>query len=86
MQAMRIRVSTIIDFAITVAIIGKEPCSGADVVLHIDYRPLPQIERGWETAGLAAKIRFEADDLTLRLDLDGADDPNDGVSQLQNAA
>lgn len=70
MDPVKIRVSRIIDFGSIVSIVGIDTDSDEPVVVHVDRRPFAEIWKAWSTAGFPQPIEFDADNLTLKLDID----------------
>lgn len=66
MEAVTIVVERIMDFGVTVGIVGIDTASNRRVVVHVDYRPLHAIATQWKAAGLIEPVVFDAP-LTLNL-------------------
>jgi hypothetical protein len=77
MDPMRIRVTRIMDFGTIVSIIGIDTESNKPVVVHVDHRPFQAILESWKTSDFSQPISFDADRLTLNLNID-MDDGDDG--------
>ena len=80
MEPIRIRVSRIIDFGTIVSIVGTDTSSQKPVVVHVDHRPFQSIWETWRAAGFEQPISFDAERLTLNLDLDPDDADIDGAA------
>ena len=76
MDPIRIRVSRIIDFGTIVSIVGDDITSKRPVTIHVDHRPFQSFWETWKSAGQPQPIEFDADRLTLNLDLE----PDEEVS------
>jgi len=74
MDPIRIRVTRIMDFGTIVSIVGVDAVSGKPIVVHVDHRPFQAILGGWKATGFSQPIAFDADRLTLNLNLDADDD------------
>jgi hypothetical protein len=74
MDAIRIRVSRVMDFGTVVSIVGVDTTSDLPVVVHVDHRPYQVIWDAWKAAGFPQPIEFDADNLTLNLAIDPDDD------------
>jgi len=74
MSPIRIRVSRIVDFGSIVSIVGVDLTSNKSVVVHVDHRPFQSIWETWQAAGFSQPITFDADRLTLNLDMNPDDD------------
>lgn len=86
MDPIRIRVARIIDFGKVVSVLGVDLETDKIVVVHIDHRPLDTILDGWNAPDFAQPLSFDADQLTLSLNM--SPDGNDGgerTSQLRAA-
>lgn len=73
MEPVRLRVTKIIDFGTIVSIIGIDVCSNETVIIHVDHRPFGAVWEAWGAAGFPEPIEFDADNLTLKLDIDPED-------------
>ncbi|MGH6890211.1 MAG: hypothetical protein ACREHF_13620 [Rhizomicrobium sp.] len=85
MEPVRIAVSRIIDFGTIVSIVGVDISSQESVVVHLDHRPFAAVWEAWRAAGFPEPIEFDAEALTLRLDVDD-DQGGDRVLQAESAA
>ena len=74
MQPLRIRIDRIVDFGTVVSLVGFDVTAAIPVTVHIDHRPFSAFSEAWRESGLAQPIEYEADRLTLRLDMLPADD------------
>ena len=74
MQPLRIRVERIVDFGTTVSLVGVDTDNQQQVTIHVDHRPFEKLWRAWHEAGLPQPIEYDADRLTLRLDMVPDDD------------
>ena len=77
MEPIRIRVSRIIDFGTIVSIVGVDLTSSRSVVVHVDHRPFQSIWETWQAAGFSQPITFDAERLTLNLDMNPDDSGED---------
>lgn len=78
MEPIRIRVTRIMDFGTIVSIVGTDIVSNKPIMVHVDHRPFQAIWDTWKSANFPQPISFDAERLTLNLDveLDGlADEP-----------
>jgi hypothetical protein len=75
MEPIRIRVTRIIDFGTIVSIVGTDVSSSKPIMVHVDHRPFQAIWDTWKAANFPQPIEFDAERLTLNLDveLDDAD-------------
>jgi hypothetical protein len=87
MDPIRIRVARIIDFGKMVAVLGVDLETDKVVVIHIDHRPLDTILDSWKAPEFAQPLSFEADQLTLSLEMvpDGGDDGGEHQRQARAA-
>lgn len=87
MDPIRIRVARIIDFGKVVSVLGVDLETDKIVVVHIDHRPLDTILDGWKAPDFAQPLSFDADQLTLSLNMspDEGDDGGERVSQARAA-
>jgi hypothetical protein len=69
MQPVRLRVTKIIDFGTIVSIIGIDTQSRESVIIHVDHRPFAAVWEAWRAAGFPEPVEFDADKLTLKLDI-----------------
>ena len=74
MQPLRIRIDRIVDFGTVVSLVGIDTKAAMPVTIHVDHRPFSSFSEAWRESGLAQPIEYEADRLTLRLDMLPADD------------
>jgi hypothetical protein len=66
------------DFGTIVSIVGTDIVSNKPIMVHVDHRPFQAIWDTWKSANFPQPISFDAERLTLNLDveLDGlADEP-----------
>jgi len=70
MEPVRLRVTRIVDFGTIVSIIGIDVVSQESVIIHVDHRPFAAVWEAWGAAGFPEPIEFDADNLTLTLDID----------------
>lgn len=87
MDPIRIRVARIIDFGKVVSVLGVDVETDKIVVVHIDHRPLDTILDGWKAPDFAQPLSFDADQLTLSLNMapDAGGDGGERVSQARAA-
>jgi hypothetical protein len=69
MQPLRIRVERIVDFGTIVSLVGVDTDNQQQVTVHIDHRPFEAFWQAWRQAGFAQPIEYDADRLTLSLDM-----------------
>ena len=76
MEPIRIRVTRIMDFGTIVSIVGTDAVSNKPIMVHVDHRPFQAIWDTWKAANFPQPIAFDAERLTLNLDveLDSTDD------------
>jgi hypothetical protein len=79
MEPVRVRVTRILDFGSIVSIVGIDQ-DGKSVAIHVDHRPFQAILDGWKAVGVRQPIAFDAEHLTL--DLNIGVDGDDGGEQL----
>ena len=77
MDPIRIRVTRIMDFGTIISIIGIDTESKKPLVVHVDHRPFQAILESWKASEFSQPISFDADRLTLNLNID-VDDGDDG--------
>jgi len=70
MEPVRIRVTRIMDFGTIVSIIGTDIESNQPVVVHVDHRPFQAIRDTWKAMNFPQPVEFDADCLTLNLDVE----------------
>ena len=70
MEPIRIRVTRIIDFGTIVSIVGMDVVSNKPIMVHVDHRPFQAIWDTWKAANFPQPITFDADRLTLNLDVE----------------
>jgi len=70
MEPIQIRVTRIIDFGTIVSIVGFDAATNRPVMVHVDHRPFQDIWDAWKAANFPQPIEFDADRLTLNLNLD----------------
>lgn len=87
MDPIRIRVARVIDFGKVVSVLGVDLETDKIVVVHIDHRPLDVILDSWKAPDFAQPLSFDADQLTLSLNMAPAegDDGGERVSQARAA-
>jgi hypothetical protein len=85
MEPIRIRVTRVIDFGITVTIVGIDLESNAPVMVHIDHRPFEAIWDTWKTANFPQPVTFDAERLTLNLDMDPDGDGGEEITDAPAA-
>jgi hypothetical protein len=86
MEPIRIRVTRIIDFGTIVSIVGIDLKSNEPVMVHVDHRPFQAIWDSWKAANFPQPITFDAERLTLALDIDPDDTLAEHDDQLPPAA
>jgi hypothetical protein len=69
MQPLRIRVERIVDFGTIVSLVGVDTDNQQRVTVHIDHRPFEAFWQAWREASFAQPIEYDADQLTLSLDI-----------------
>jgi hypothetical protein len=74
MQPLRVRIDRIVDFGTVVSLVGVDTGTALPVTVHVDHRPFAAFWQAWCEAGLAPPIEYDADRLTLRLDMMPTDD------------
>ena len=74
MDPIRIRVTRIMDFGTIVSIIGVDTETNNPIVVHVDHRPFQAILDSWKATGFSQPIAFDAERLTLNLNIDADDD------------
>lgn len=74
MQPIKIRVSRIIDFGTIVTIVGDDVDTKKPITVHVDHRPFQSFWEAWQRSGQQQPIEFDAERLTLNLDLAPDDD------------
>lgn len=87
MDPIRLRVARIVDFGKIVSVIGVDLETDKIVVVHIDHRPLQAILDSWKAPEFSQALSFDADQLTLSLNMapDEGDDGGERASQAQAA-
>jgi hypothetical protein len=70
MEPIRIRVTRIMDFGTIVSIVGTDMVSNKPVMVHVDHRPFQAIWDTWKAANFPQPIAFDAERLTLNLDVE----------------
>ena len=86
MEPVRLRVKRIIDFGSTVSIVGIDLASNEPVMVHVDHRPFEAVFANEGARGQSKPISFDADGLTLSLDIGPEDIDGDGERQPKAAA
>ena len=74
MQPLRIRVERVIDFGTIVSLVGVDTDNQQRVTVHIDHRPFEAFWQAWREAGFSQPIEYDADGLTLSLEMMPDDD------------
>jgi hypothetical protein len=69
MQPLRIRIERVVDFGTIVSLVGVDTETQQQVTVHVDHRPFEAFWQAWRGAGFSQPIEYEADRLTLRLDM-----------------
>jgi hypothetical protein len=69
MDPIRIRVARIIDFGKVVSVVGVDLQTDKIVLVHIDHRPIQTILDSWKAPEFEQPLAFDADQLTLSLDM-----------------
>ena len=70
MEPIRIRVTRIMDFGTIVSIVGTDIVSNKPIMVHVDHRPFQAIWDTWKAANFPQPIAFDAERLTLNLDVE----------------
>jgi hypothetical protein len=68
MQPLRIRVERIVDFCTVVSFVGVDTETQQQVTVHVDHRPFEMFLPACDS-GCPETIEYEAERLTLRLDI-----------------
>jgi hypothetical protein len=69
MQPLRIRVERVVDFGTIVSLVGVDVDNWQRVTVHVDHRPFEAFWQAWRDSGFPQPIEYDADQLTLRLDM-----------------
>ena len=69
MQPWRIRVERVVDFGTIVSLVGVDTDNQQRVTVHVDHRPFEAFWQAWREAGFPQPIEYDAERLTLRLDM-----------------
>jgi hypothetical protein len=69
MQPVRIRVERIVDFGTIVSLVGVDIENQQPVTVHVDHRPFAAFWQAWHDAGFSQPIEYDAECLTLKLDM-----------------
>ena len=69
MHPLRIRVERVIGFGPIVSLVGVDTDNQQRVTVHIDHRPFEAFWQAWREAGFSQPIEYDADRLTLSLDM-----------------
>jgi hypothetical protein len=69
MYAVRIRVDRVIDFGTIVSLVGIDLETEKPVAVHVDLRPLAELDQATLDAGLQRPIMYDAGGCTLTLTL-----------------
>jgi hypothetical protein len=91
MEPVRVRVTRILDFGSIVSIVGIDEETGKSVAVHVDHRPFQAIWDGWKAAGFRQPVAFDAEHLTLDLNIgvdgdDGGEQLTDTLAEQERAA
>src|SRR5205085_5760860 len=73
MKPLRIRIDRIVDFGTVVSLVGVDTSTDLPVTIHVDHRPFADFWSAWWEAGLPQPVEYDADRLTLHLDMLPAD-------------
>jgi len=76
MTPIRIRIDRIVDFGTIVSLVGCDVKDGRPVTVHVDHRPFQAFWDAWQRQGFSQPIEYDAERLTLRLDV--VPDASDG--------
>jgi hypothetical protein len=68
-QPLRIRVERVVDFGTIVSLVGVDTETQQRVTVHVDHRPFAAFWQAWREASFSQPIEYDADRLTLRLDM-----------------
>ena len=74
MQPLRIRVERVVDFGTIVSLVGVDTGNQQRVTVHVDHRPFEAFWQAWRKAGFPQPIEYDAERLTLTLDMVPDDD------------
>jgi hypothetical protein len=74
MQPLLLRIERIVDFGTIVSLVGVDTGNQQRVTVHVDHRPFEAFWQAWREAGFPQPIEYDADHLTLRLDMVPDDD------------
>ena len=74
MEPIRVRVSRVVDFGEITSFVGKEIGTEKSVVIHVDYREVSTLWDAWKVSGFPQPMEFEAEQVTLSVDLSCDDD------------
>jgi hypothetical protein len=69
MKPIRIRVARVVDFGTIVSLVGLDTDNQQHVTVHVDHRPFGAFWQAWQEAGFSQPIEYDADRLTLKLDM-----------------
>ena len=69
MKPLRIRIDRIVDFGTVVSLIGIDTETAMPVTIHVDHRPFAAFWQAWWEADLPQPVEYDADRLTLHLDM-----------------
>jgi len=86
MQPVRMSVIRIIDFGTIVSIVGTDLQSGKPIAIHIDHRPFQSFWDAWQAAGFTQPIEFDANRLTLSLEIGREDEDAVMVEDDENTS
>jgi hypothetical protein len=85
-EPVRVRVKRVIDFGSTVSIVGIDLASNEPVMVHIDHRPFEAVFPNEGSRGQSKPISFDADGLTLSLNIGPEELDGDGERRPRAAA
>jgi hypothetical protein len=74
MQPLRIRVERVVDTGTIVSLVGVDTDNQQQVTVHVDHRPFEAFWQAWREAGFPQSIEYDAERLTLKLDMVPDDD------------
>ena len=80
MNAIRVRVTRIIDFGAIVSVVGIDLASNQPVMVHVDHRPFQMIWNTWKAANFPEPLQFDAERLTLNVEMDTDESGEDEAS------
>jgi hypothetical protein len=74
MQPLRIRLERIVDLGTIVCFVGVDTDNQQRVTVHVDHRSSKKLPPAWDDGDVPELIEYEAERLTLRLDMVADDD------------